>query len=120
MADSTTTEPSVYPPDRHGTMSNRDGGMTEFEKDVRKIMEELGDLLVSKHHDYGPKNISASPGGAINGLTVRMWDKMARIVNLVYIRKSVTNNEPLEDSFKDIANYGVIALMVQRGKWPTE
>ena len=55
---------------------------TKFEKDVRAVMQELGDLLIQKHYDYGPKNIAESPGGPINGLRVRMWDKLARINNL--------------------------------------
>jgi len=54
-----------------------------FEQDVRETMKELGDLLISKHRDYGPKNISDSPGGALNGLRVRMHDKTARINNLI-------------------------------------
>jgi hypothetical protein len=91
----------------------------EFESDVRLIMNELGDLLISKHKDYGPKNISQSPGGPLNGLRVRMHDKSARINNLID-KGTTAENEPLEDSFKDIANYGVIAMMVLRGKWPNE
>ena len=90
-----------------------------FESDVREVMRELGDLLISKHKDYGPKNISQSPGGPLNGLRVRMHDKTARINNLV--DKGLTaEHEPLEDSFKDLANYGVIALLVLRGKWDRE
>ena len=30
---------------------------TKFEQDVRAVMQELGDLLIQKHYDYGPKNI---------------------------------------------------------------
>jgi hypothetical protein len=90
----------------------------KFESDVRNIMIELGDLLISKHKDYGPKNISQSPGGPLNGLRVRMHDKTARINNLVDKGLSA-QHEPLEDSFKDLANYGVIALLVLRGKWDT-
>jgi len=90
----------------------------EFELNVRQVMTELGDLLIKKHKDYGPKNISNSPYGATNGLVVRMWDKIARIVNLTKDGKMVNaENEPLEDSFKDIANYGIIGLLVLRGKW---
>lgn len=89
---------------------------SEFEKNVRATMQELGDLLISKHLDYGPKNISHSPGGPLNGLRVRMHDKLARINNL-YDNDRTALNEPLEDSFKDIANYGVIALLVLRGQW---
>ena len=88
----------------------------EFEANVREVMKELGDLLISKHRDYGPKNVSLSPGGPINGLRVRMHDKMARINNLVDNQQEA-RHEPLEDSFKDLANYGIIGLLVLRGKW---
>ena len=88
----------------------------EFELNVRDVMLELGDLLISKHRDYGPKNVSHSPGGPINGLRVRMHDKMARINNLVDNQQEA-RHEPLEDSFKDLANYGIIGLLVLRGKW---
>lgn len=87
-----------------------------FEQDVRETMKELGDLLISKHRDYGPKNISDSPGGPLNGLRVRMHDKTARINNLID-NGTTAQHEPLEDSFKDLANYGIIALLVLRGKW---
>lgn len=92
---------------------------TTFEQDVRAVMDELATLLVSKHHDYGPKNISMSPGGPINGLRVRMHDKLARINNLVDSGKDA-KFESLEDSFKDLANYAVIGLMVLRNKWDND
>jgi len=98
--------------------SRSDTNWAEFELNVRDVMLELGDLLIKKHKDYGPKNISNSPYGATNGLVVRMWDKIARIVNLTKDGKKINaENEPLEDSFKDIANYGIIGLLVLRGKW---
>lgn len=93
--------------------------ITAFEEDVNDIAFELVQLLLQKHRDYGPKNINQSPYGATQGLVVRMWDKIARIVNLT-TNKRHAENEPLEDSFKDLANYAIIGLMVQRGKWPTE
>jgi len=92
----------------------------EFELNVRDTMLELGDLLIKKHRDYGAKNISNSPYGATQGLVVRMWDKIARIVNLTKQGNTTAENEPLEDSFKDIANYGIIGLLVLRGKWDSE
>lgn len=92
------------------------GVSTAFADEVNKIMSELGDLLIRKHSDYGPKNISEAPGGAINGLLVRMHDKMARLKNLHYNNKSA-NYESIEDTYKDLANYAVIALMVLRDKW---
>jgi len=90
-----------------------------FEEDVFDVAFELANLLIKKHKDYGPSNIANSPYGPIQGLIVRMWDKIARIVNLTD-KKRHAENEPLEDSFKDLANYAIIGLMVQRGKWPNE
>jgi hypothetical protein len=56
---------------------------TSFESAVAQTFQELVDLLLSKHKDYGPKNIADAPGGALNGLRVRIHDKTARINNLV-------------------------------------
>lgn len=106
----------------HGEPSSNVGNKSTndaFEIDVIFTFDELRDLLLSKHHDYGPTNISRSPGGPINGLRVRMWDKFARINNLVDSGKDA-KHESLEDSFKDMANYAIIGLLVLRGKWPND
>jgi len=87
--------------------------------DVNDTLFELGNLLLSKHNDYGPKNISLSPGGPLNGLRVRMWDKLARINNLVD-SGATPEHESLEDSFKDMANYAIIGLLVLREQWDNE
>lgn len=92
---------------------------TKFELDVLATYEELASLLLSKHKDYGPKNISESPGGPINGLRVRMHDKLARINNLVDSGKN-PEHESLEDSFKDMANYAIIGLLVLKGQWAND
>ena len=88
----------------------------DFSDEVRIVYDELMSLLLKKHKDYGPKNISESPGGPLNGLRVRMHDKSARINNLID-NKQVPQYESLEDSFKDMANYAIIGLLVLRGKW---
>ena len=91
----------------------------EFITDVWRILDAAGNLLIKKHHDYGPKNISQSPGGPLNGLRVRMWDKVARINNL--LDSGVTpSNESLRDSFIDLLNYSAIAMMVLDETWPQE
>ncbi len=91
----------------------------EFVNNLGDTTSELFDLLLSKHEDYGPKNISQSPGGPLNGLRVRMHDKLARINNLVD-KGGSPNHESLEDSFKDMANYAIIGLLVLRGQWDKE
>lgn len=93
-------------------------GPSDFEIGVWETVEELVSLLLSKHKDYGPKNIAESPGGAINGLRVRIHDKTARINNLYdNVMEAEPEHESFEDSFKDLANYAIIALLVLRGKW---
>ncbi len=91
----------------------------EFITDVWRILDTAGNLLIKKHHDYGPKNISLSPGGPLNGLRVRMWDKVARINNLIDSNVN-PSNESLRDSFIDLLNYSAIAMMVLDGTWPEE
>ena len=88
----------------------------ELGNEVQKITDELSKLLIKKHKDYGPLNIALSPGGPLNGIRVRMYDKLARINHLIE-NNSNPNYESLEDSFIDLANYAIIALLVQRGKW---
>ena len=94
-------------------------GLSQFDRDLRYRFDECLELLLRKHKDYSGKNIAQSPGGALNGLRVRIHDKTARINNL--IDKGVTPEyEPLRDSFLDLANYSIIALMVIDGVWPQE
>ena len=88
-----------------------------FVQDVWRILDGAGNLLIRKHKDYGPKNIAHSPGGALNGLRVRMHDKIARINHLVDSRVA-PSNESLRDSFVDLLNYSAIAILVLEGKWP--
>ena len=75
------------------------------------------ELLLQKHHDYGPNNIALSPGGPLNGLTVRLWDKVARLAHLIE-NGATPENESLYDTFMDISNYGLIGMLVLDGQWP--
>ena len=89
----------------------------EFITNVWRVLDSAGNLLIRKHHDYGPKNVAHSPGGPLNGLRVRMWDKVARINNLVDSKVN-PSNESLRDSFVDLLNYSAIAIMVLDETWP--
>ena len=120
-------------PDKHGTSSKQREVLErvdtyikatstkvkpplEFEAAV--IARKAIDLLVQKHDDYGSTNISDAPGGALNGLSVRLHDKVARLNNLLSNDKK-PKNETIEDTFIDILNYALIALLVLDGKWDT-
>lgn len=91
----------------------------EFVASVWDVLDSAGNLLLKKHKDYGPTNISLSPGGPLNGLRVRMHDKTARINHLIDTG-ATPENESLRDSFIDLLNYSAIALMVLDGKWPRD
>jgi hypothetical protein len=99
--------------------SNNSGApsSSDFVANVWDIMDSAGNLLIKKHKDYGPTNISRSPGGPLNGLRVRMWDKTARINHLID-SGATPENESLRDSFIDLLNYAAIAMMVIDGTWP--
>lgn len=90
-----------------------------FRWDVRMRFEECEELLLRKHSDYGPSNIAAAPGGALNGLRVRMHDKLARINHLIDSGVE-PSNESLRDSFLDLANYSIIGLLCIDNAWPTK
>lgn len=103
----------------HLNKSDTDKVSNDFIIDVWSILDSAGNLLIKKHHDYGPTNISLSPGGPLNGLRVRMHDKTARINHLID-SGATPENESLRDSFIDLLNYSAIALMVLDGTWPRD
>lgn len=96
--------------------------MNEF----RKIQQEQYELFAQKQMAYGRGNIML--GGdiehpedrvaAIRGITIRLNDKMQRLLNLVL--KGIANplkNESVTDTFMDMSIYGIISLIVERGRW---
>jgi hypothetical protein len=95
----------------------RPTNLTRFRDTSSRYYTMLQEILVSKQKDYGPSNIANAPGGPLNGLRVRIYDKVSRINNLVETGAE-PENESLRDSFYDLANYAVIALMVLDDKWP--
>lgn len=106
--------------ERDGVTGRREqpaGDVTAFESAVSAAFAEAAALLLSKHRDYGPQNIAGAPGGPVNGLRVRLYDKLARL-NHLYEHGVAPEHEALRDTALDVANYGVILLLVLDGKWP--
>lgn len=90
---------------------------SDFELAVTEITEGLAELLVSKQKDYGPRAIREAPGGPTLGVLVRAHDKLERLVHLT--GKDSIVHESIEDSWRDLANYAIIGLLVHTGEWPT-
>ena len=98
-------------------------GMTA---EFRKLQREQYELFLHKQHDYGPGNISVgtqlqTPEEvklSLTGLWFRMNDKLQRVKTLLMTgRDSAVKDEPLEDAYLDVSNYGIMATIVSRGKW---
>ena len=90
----------------------------DFEYNLRKITDEVAATVARKQNDYGPNNIRKSPFGPMIGLTVRLYDKIARLANLSQGKEP--KNESLRDTFIDIAGYGIIGLMVLDSTFPDD
>ena len=98
----------------------------ELSNEFKNIQEEQYELFARKMLDYGLNNITLG-GDIVNnsedkkfsltGLTIRLTDKINRLKNLVVSGKQYVKDEGMEDTFIDIANYGIIGLLVGRDKW---
>tara|TARA_B100000131_G_scaffold286786_1_gene296975 strand:- start:865 stop:1254 length:390 start_codon:yes stop_codon:yes gene_type:complete len=97
----------------------------ETSKEFKRIQEEQYLTFCKKQMDYGPSNISMGTGigDSINvklattALVIRINDKIQRLLNLVVSNDRDAQNEPVEDAFKDLSVYGIIAQIVRNGKW---
>jgi hypothetical protein len=98
----------------------------EMTTEFKRIQQEQYKLFLHKQHDYGPGNISVGTQLqtdeeihlSLTGLWFRMNDKIQRLKTLLMSgRKNVVKNEPMEDAFLDVSNYGIMATIVNNGKW---
>ena len=98
----------------------------EMTEEFKKIQKQQYELFLHKQHDYGPGNISVgtflvTPEEiklSLTGLWFRMNDKLQRVKTLLLgDKKSAVKDEPLEDAYLDVSNYGIMATIVSRGKW---
>ena len=97
----------------------------ELSEEYKRISEEMYEMFARKHMDYGLNNIAL--GGdlknsddkkfSLTGLCIRLTDKISRLKNLLINGKNYVRGEGMEDTFIDIANYGIIGLLVGRDKW---
>ena len=97
----------------------------ELAEEYKKIGLEMYKMFARKHLDYGLNNIAL--GGdlkndndkkfSLTGLCIRLTDKISRLKNLILNGKNYVEGEGMEDTYIDIANYGIIGLLVGRNKW---
>ena len=88
-----------------------------YEEACREAALEIAQVVINKQHDYGHDNILAFRE---KGLVVRLWDKVARLKNLMWKNDYEPKNESVIDTFIDIAGYGIIAVMLSKGDFTAE
>jgi hypothetical protein len=83
--------------------------VTPITKDeLMQIIEPIVDTLVRKNHDYGGSVFEL--GG--KGIFVRMWDKMARLKQLVWMAvQPKVRDEAIHDTIADLAGYAILWLV---------
>jgi hypothetical protein len=118
------TEPSVVSTDEVIELMEKEWPVMTAE--FKKLQREQYELFLHKQHDYGPGNISVGTALktpeevklSLTGLWFRMNDKLQRVKTLLMNnRESAVKDEPLEDAYLDVSNYGIMATIVGRGKW---
>ena len=96
----------------------------ETTQEFRRLQMEQYRVFCEKQMDYGPGNISVCTNletdeevkMSLTGLWFRMNDKIQRMKTLLMSNQNA-NNEPLEDSFLDVSNYGIMSTIVSNKKW---
>tara|TARA_R100001377_G_scaffold77850_1_gene55327 strand:- start:174 stop:596 length:423 start_codon:yes stop_codon:yes gene_type:complete len=92
--------------------------------EFKRLQKEQYKVFCEKQMDYGPGNISVGTNletdeevkMSLTGLWFRMNDKIQRMKTLLMSNQEA-NNEPLEDSFLDVSNYGIMSTIVSNKKW---
>ena len=115
----------VYQAESDHTVTHFEKEYPELSKEFKDIQDEMYRMFAAKHMDYGLQNISL--GGdltketdkkfSLTGLAIRLTDKISRLRNLLVNGKNFVKGEGTEDTFLDVANYGIIGLLVGRNKW---
>lgn len=77
------------------------------------IAKEIAELLEKKRQDYGDPKYTLDRFGVM-GITIRLNDKIERLINLTCIKGKKPNFESVEDTLKDIAGYAILGLELLR------
>ncbi len=77
---------------------------------AQTVADEIVELIAKKQADYGQSDILDF--GEF-GVLIRANDKIARLKNLN--EKQATVDESVEETWRDLAGYAIIALMLWRG-----
>tara|TARA_A100001391_G_C5000500_1_gene260621 strand:+ start:465 stop:848 length:384 start_codon:yes stop_codon:yes gene_type:complete len=109
----------------HPVVEQMEKEWPEMTAEFKRLQREQYELFLKKQHDYGPGNISVGTmlqtteevHLALTGLWFRMNDKIQRLKNMLMSKRESAVDEPMEDAYLDVSNYGIMATIVKNGKW---
>lgn len=110
----------------HKTIADFERLYPELAEEFQSVQKEQYELFAAKMMDYGLSNISLGSNLdtkedrnlSLTGIWLRCNDKINRLKNMIKRNgKNYVQGEAMIDSFIDISNYGIIAMLVLRGKW---
>ena len=110
----------------HKTIQDFERLYPELAEEFKAVQQEQYELFAAKMMDYGLSNISLGSDLStredrdlsLTGIWLRCNDKINRLKNMLKRNgKNYVQGEAMIDSFIDISNYGIIAMLVLRGKW---
>lgn len=107
------------------TVKHIEANFPEMTAEFKRIQRDQYLLFTQKQYNYGPDNISLGTTLereqdrrlSLQGLFFRLNDKINRYKQMIMFGSQDAVGESLEDTFKDISVYGIIAQLVQNGKW---
>jgi len=101
------------------TLATGNSGWKEIEEAWLRKAQEVYTVFCEKQADYGPTNIAV---GGEQGVTTRIGDKVSRLFELLGLTSRENSGEPANESVRDtwidIADYGLIGMIVHDGDWP--
>lgn len=95
-------------------------------EEFREIQKRQYDLFCAKMLSYGLGNIAVGTNLETpeekrlseTGIWFRMNDKIQRLKQLVLLKvENPLVDEGIEDAYKDLSVYGIIAQIVRKGSW---
>lgn len=97
----------------------------DLTQEYKKIMLEQYITFCKKHKNYGCQNITLGTNLeteediklSLTGLTIRLLDKINRLKTMVLNGEQDVVGESITDTFQDMSVYGIIAQIVQKGKF---
>ena len=110
---------------KHPIVEQMEKEWPEMTKEFKRLQREQYELFLRKQHDYGPGNISVGTmlqtqdeiHLSLTGLWFRMNDKIQRLKTMLMTKRESAVDEPMEDAYLDVSNYGIMATIVKNGKW---